>query len=178
MSLKEAIVAVSFILQVIDCESGNLLCNKQYLTNHISSYDPEQYGMANCRCMSNCIRKCCAFDYSFSAGECYRNNETYNFTLRVEIYDSSQFVGVETSEEKFSLGFVTGCEAKFLRPERAPAEKFYIQRDGKVWVPSQRRVVDQNDYCVDYTHQNGFVVILCVSSFQWWAERIDCVGKA
>lgn len=140
-----------------------------------SSYDPQEFELVDCNCSGPCIRKCCSYEYSYSYGKCLKSRD--KFDLAIQVYDQTAYRYTENSKEEFSLGFMSSCKVGTLLPAKVPDETFYVQTDGKLWIPSISEMKERDKYCIENTLHNGLVAFVCLSQAQELSTEINEIGK-
>ncbi|XP_050514680.1 G-protein coupled receptor Mth2-like isoform X14 [Diabrotica virgifera virgifera] len=100
-----------------------------------------------CDLSVNCIRKCCPVGYSYvgKPRKCRVNNSSEPFIAPV--YNKTFFVGTVDQTAKFRITDIT-CLLFRLQNDN-PKDFYYLQEDGKLFVPSYNRSYPNNEYCID-----------------------------
>lgn len=119
------------------------------------SYFAQNVSTQKCECKT-CLRRCCKPGYVYSKYYCHwMVSDILNVTLYTNktVFDT-QIVDIK----RFSVGFPE-CSAIFLL--NSSIDKFYIQTDYSVWIPTYKKFYSSDRYCVDAN--NGFSFYLCFS---------------
>lgn len=130
------------------------------------SYLWKNLSTKNCGC-DNCIRKCCKPGYFRILGTkwCFKNATEYAF--KVPVYEND----VNYAKDVVDINdFVVG--PIYCDYFNYPADDYYVQTDGTVWVPTFDRYFYNDQYCVD--ENNGLSLILCLPSE---SIKINVVGR-
>lgn len=118
-----------------------------------TSYFAKNVTTQKCDCKT-CLRRCCKPGYVYGKKYCHRiSSDMLNVTL---FTDKTIFVTKIVDIKRFSVG-LPECSAMFL--VNSFIDKFYIQTDYSVWIPTYNKFNSSDRYCVDA--KNGFSFYLC-----------------
>lgn len=147
-------IFVSITISFTGIYSLDLCSFSEKNTTVADSYIWKNQSTKNCGCQ-NCIRKCCKTGYFRILGSnlCFKNSTDYTF--KVPVYtDENNYVKDIDEINYFTVGPIYCAYFNY------PAEDFYIQTDGTVWIPVFDRYFYNNQYCVD--ENNGLSLLLCI----------------
>ncbi|CAG9838865.1 unnamed protein product [Diabrotica balteata] len=102
----------------------------------------------NCDLSVNCIRKCCPVGYILVGSQCKVNNSSEPFI--VPVFNKTFFVGTVDQSTKFRITDIT-C-LLFRLNNNVPKDAYYVQEDGKLFVPNFNKSFENNEYCIDEIH--------------------------
>ncbi|KAF5292900.1 hypothetical protein FQR65_LT11152 [Abscondita terminalis] len=148
----------------------------------IHSYAPTIFNKSyvnKCGCDNDfiCIRKCCDVNYVEINKTC-----TLNKTLKMDL-SIFQYGNVELEEDLFNVRYLSGINQCILDDNmfyEALRDEFYVQRDGRIWLPAMNTYFGQEHYCLDYNSESTTVAIICILSFDIQglliSERLTVVG--
>lgn len=112
----------------------------QYYKNGSSTF--------GCVCsVKTCIRKCCPIGQAPLNRSC----ENYDTPLVLSVYNDDKHVESVSIEDYYLLDVSFCPKKKYLLDPSGDVDKFYIQRDGKMYMPNVKEdnYVLPVDYCVD-----------------------------
>lgn len=134
------------------------LCSKEH--SSVRFYNPKNELTQNCGCERNCIRKCCKPGYVLGRKYCFKNTSE---PFIVSMYANKTNPVYQVDEDYSMDNFIVGrLECSYFRLNY-PEEEFYLQRDGRAWVPMYDEFFGNNEYCID--EMNGFTPFMCFPEF-------------
>lgn len=148
-----------------------------------SWYLPTIFNKTNtqgCGCDTNevvCIRKCCDVNFVEINKTCM-----FNSTLMMDLpIFEHQNVKLE-GEDLPRIHFISGINQCIMDDDmfyEALHDEFYIQDDGRIWLPAMNTYFGQEHYCLDYNNEN-IVATICILDFDIQglliSERLTVVG--
>ncbi|KAF5272758.1 hypothetical protein FQA39_LY07785 [Lamprigera yunnana] len=150
---------------------------------NLSAYAPRIFNktyLNDCDCDSNyiCIRKCCDVHYVEINKTCTLNK---SLKLNMPVF---QYGNVQLEDEELvGVRIVSGINQCILDDNmfyEALRDEFYVQKDGRIWLPAMNTYFGQEHYCLDYNGENTIVAIICILSFDIQglliSERLTVVG--
>lgn len=103
-----------------------------------------------------CVRKCCSFGYAITNKLCMKSDSA----LRVPVHNGSELVG--NWSEHFGYAFGMGCKEYYmLKGHRKSEDLFYVQHDGRLFIPVMDEFVDGGHFCVEHFEGLGLVALVC-----------------
>ncbi|KAF5292880.1 hypothetical protein FQR65_LT11132 [Abscondita terminalis] len=127
--------------------------------------------ITDCDCSDKvCIRKCCEKGYDFEDTICVYNSSSIMF----DIYDGE--ILVDQTRQNIIAGTVK-CPNNFYRldPNDLPEDEFFLQKDGRLWVPDYDNYISSDQYCLESTDGNIWAVV-CVPSITRTEQTINNAG--
>lgn len=170
MSKIYAIILITLTFEVCyifarTCPLGirvNITDGKRYGNNIVKDvdvYTPNDYFIENgtvygCICSAKkCISKCCAEGTMMTMKGCTERKR--EFILNV--YRETSVIGLSD----FHLSTGLKCKKRHaLFPKSNPNDSFFIQPDGRLFIPHRDRYMENDLYCVDYLQEDSSETII------------------
>lgn len=115
-------------------------------------YDSKNYFQVDnviygCICnIKPCIRKCCGQHKIMEGRRCKPSNSTQRFP----VYDRTSFSNYSGTDFYFIYGTKCKTNRTLLLPHKKEEDKFYLQRDGSLFLPfADRKFLKPHEYCID-----------------------------
>ncbi|XP_023018887.2 G-protein coupled receptor Mth2 isoform X6 [Leptinotarsa decemlineata] len=148
-------IILSFVL-IISCEASSKdLCkfgDGAIGETYVSRDVPPQ----NCGCDPElCVRKCCKMGYFLRRSICTRNSSS---SFKAPVFtNKTNFLGEIANVEGFLIGIID-CQV-FKLDKSKPTDQYYVQDDGRLWVPSFQTFYENDRYCID--ELDGLTAFVC-----------------
>ncbi|KAK5640089.1 hypothetical protein RI129_010900 [Pyrocoelia pectoralis] len=173
-----------FISSVLNSCVTNTRSESIKIASDNSWYIPTIFNKTNiqrCGCDTNevvCIRKCCDVNYLEINKTCSFNN-TLKMDLPIFEHQNVKLEGDDLPRIRFISG-INQCIMDDDMFYEALNDEFYIQHDGRIWLPAMNTYFGQEHYCLDYNSENTIVATICILDFDIQglliSERLTVVG--
>lgn len=102
---------------------------------------------SGCQNGTSCFTKCCPLGYFLFKKSCHKMQNT-NFSIQTFNQENP---AVEINfPDNFFIGSPPDCATFQLHPEKKSfQEQFYLQIDGRLYIPSENLYIPNNRYCID-----------------------------
>lgn len=172
------LVLVLLTFVKIKCDSAINDC--LHVTNHIVivDYGPSYHISKNnesnsmCKCDNKpCIRKCCTNGYSILNKMCSK----YDIDFRVPVYNGSELM----SDNETNFNFIFGMQCAEFYAIKANDEEFFIQSDGRMWIPSLNEYHDNSNFCIEHFQNIGFSALVCFKEVESHklSKNVNIIGN-
>lgn len=158
-------------------------CGSQGVSYNFSSFPFNETVLEDLGCNSirTCIRKCCDVNYIPIHKTCVFNG---NKTFSLSVYHEETFLKEELIERNLVVPGIVNCaKDKYYRLDSNMYEDdvSYIQKNGKLWLPKTRNLLNLDEFCVDYFEDIGISFLKCYDQPLYGLKlgrRLNRTGKS
>lgn len=160
IATRTVFVSIICILLLTNSSMSLNLCTAgvKGATANVSAYNATSMPIQNCGCINHetCLRKCCKPGYFLHKKTCYKYTGLSHFQFNLTLHENAkQLDNVQFSNQSFVNG-VMKCDGYFRLNSTEKGDEFYVQRDGKLWVPQFQQYYSNKYYCIDNANNSAF----------------------